>query len=429
MSQPRTISAPAPRDVAATHPGWLTRVAGNALSKVGRKGLLTRLEKLHFGELTIEEGGQKHRFGAPTNDGLAATLSVHDSRFWTELLASGTVGAGEAYRQGWWAAEDLTQVVRILVRNRAVMEDVEGGLAALAAPLRKMAHWANRNTIEGSRKNIEAHYDLSNDFFSLILDPTMTYSCGIYLSKDASLESASIEKIDRLCRKLELKPGMRLLEIGTGWGALAIHAAKNYGVRVTTTTISDRQAEWAERRITEEGLGDQVTLLRKDYRKLEGKFDRIVSVEMIEAIGWQYFDSYFEVIGKRLEDDGLAAIQAITIADQHYESARASVDFIQKYIFPGCCIPSISALLESATQSSDLKLIGLEDITPHYVRTLAEWRKNMFDNQEQVRALGLDDKFIRTWDYYFSYCEGGFAESQLGDVQMLFGKPRYQVPA
>lgn len=429
MSQTRTLSASTPRDVAATRPGWLTRVAGNTLSKIGRKGLLAQLNKLQFGELTVEEGGQTHRFGAPTSDGLAATVRIHDARFWTELLAGGTVGAGESYRQGWWTSDDLTQVIRMLVRNRSVMEDMEGGLAALATPLRKAAHWANRNTVEGSRKNIEAHYDLSNDFFSLILDPTMTYSCGIYLSEDATLEEASIEKIDRLCRKLQLKPGMSLLEIGTGWGALAIHAAKNYGVQVTTTTISERQAEWAERRIAEEGLGDQITLLRQDYRKLEGKFDRIVSVEMIEAIGWQYFDSYFEVLGERLKDDGLAAIQAITIADQHYESARTSVDFIQKYIFPGCCIPSISALLGAATNSSDLKLVGMEDITPHYVRTLAEWRENMFANREQVHALGLDDKFMRTWDYYFSYCEGGFAEGQIGDVQLMFGKPRYEVPA
>lgn len=429
MSQSRTLSAPNPRDVAATRPGLLTRVAGNSLAKIGRSGLLRALGQLQYGLLTLEEDGTSTQFGKPTADGLQATVRVHDTRFWTELLAGGTVGAGEAYRQGWWTASDLTMVVRILVRNREVMQGMEGGLAKLAAPLRKLAHWSNRNTVQGSRRNIEAHYDLSNDFFELILDPTMTYSCGIYEREDSTLEEASIEKIDRLCRKLELKPGMRLLEIGTGWGAMALHAAKEYGAEVTTTTISQRQAEWAERRFHEEGMTDQITLLREDYRKLEGQFDRIVSVEMIEAIGWKFFDSYFRVLGERLTEDGLAAIQAITIRDQHFEEARDSVDFIQRYIFPGCCIPSVQALVDAATRASDLNLVGLEDITPHYVRTLAEWRENMFAHQDRVHELGLDERFVRTWDYYFSYCEGGFAERHIGDVQLLFAKPRYAVPS
>lgn len=429
MSQSRTLSASTSRDVTATRPGLLTRVAGNSLAKIGRSGLLRALGQLEYGLLTLEEDSTSTQFGKPTADGLEATVRVHDARFWTELLAGGTVGAGEAYRQGWWTASDLAMVVRILVRNREVMQGMEGGLAKLAAPLRKLAHWSNRNTVEGSRRNIEAHYDLSNDFFELILDPTMTYSCGIYEREDSTLEEASIEKIDRLCRKLELKPGMRLLEIGTGWGAMALHAAKEYGAEVTTTTISQRQAEWAERRFQEEGLTDQITLLREDYRKLEGQFDRIVSVEMIEAIGWKYFDSYFRVLGERLTDDGLAAIQAITIRDQHFEEARDSVDFIQRYIFPGCCIPSVQALVDAATRASDLNLVGLEDITPHYVRTLAEWRENMFAHQDRVHELGLDERFVRTWDYYFSYCEGGFAERHIGDVQLLFAKPRYAVPS
>jgi cyclopropane-fatty-acyl-phospholipid synthase len=429
MSQSRTLSASTSRDVTATRPGLLTRVAGNSLAKIGRSGLLRALGQLEYGLLTLEEDSTSTQFGKPTADGLEATVRVHDARFWTELLAGGTVGAGEAYRQGWWTASDLAMVVRILVRNREVMQGMEGGLAKLAAPLRKLAHWSNRNTVEGSRRNIEAHYDLSNDFFELILDPTMTYSCGIYEREDSTLEEASIEKIDRLCRKLELKPGMRLLELGTGWGAMALHAAKEYGAEVTTTTISQRQAEWAERRFQEEGLTDQITLLREDYRKLEGQFDRIVSVEMIEAIGWKYFDSYFRVLGERLTDDGLAAIQAITIRDQHFEEARDSVDFIQRYIFPGCCIPSVQALVDAATRASDLNLVGLEDITPHYVRTLAEWRENMFAHQDRVHELGLDERFVRTWDYYFSYCEGGFAERHIGDVQLLFAKPRYAVPS
>lgn len=433
MSNSSTASTPTgtttdatAREVAETRPGWLTRVAGNSLAKIGRKGLLAALRQLQYGELQLHEAGEVHQFGQPTEDGLRATVQVHDARFWTELLAHGTIGAGESFRQGWWTTDNLTMVVRILVRNRSVMQGMEGGMAKLAAPIRKAAHWSNRNTIDGSRKNIEAHYDLSNEFFSMFLDPTMTYSCGIYPNEDSTLEDASIEKIDRLCRKLDLQPGDRLLEIGTGWGAFALHAAAEYGAQVSTTTISNRQAEWAARRFREEGLEDRITLLQQDYRKLEGKFDKIVSVEMIEAIGWKYFDSYFRVLGERLEDDGLAAIQAITIADQHFDEARDSVDFIQKYIFPGCCIPSVSALLAAATKSSDLKLVHLEDITPHYTRTLATWRENMFANREQVHALGLDEKFLRTWDYYFSYCEGGFAEQHIGDVQLLFAKPGFR---
>jgi len=396
------------------------------LSGIGRKALLSQLEKLQEGVFVIEENGVQHRFGKEVSDGLAAHVQVHDPRFWTEMLAGGTVGSGEAFRQRWWSADDLTQVVRIFVRNRAVMESMEGGFAALAAPLRKLAHWTNRNTLGGSRRNIEAHYDLSNEFFSLILDPTMCYSSGIFPSKSATMEEASVEKMDRLCRKLDLRPGDRLLEIGTGWGSLAVHAAKEYGAQVTTTTISARQADWAARRFMEAGVAAQIQLLREDYRELQGTFDKIVSVEMVEAVGWKYFDSFFQVVGERLESDGLAAIQAITIADQHYEDARKAVDFIQRYIFPGSCIPSISALLAAATKSSDLKMVHLEDITPHYCRTLAYWREQMFDKREQILKLGLDDQFMRTWDYYFSYCEGGFAEQQIGTVQILMSKPKWR---
>lgn len=428
MSQTETLRAPA-RDVTATRPGWLTRTAGRNLAKLGRRALLRTLAQLQHGRLTIEEDGERLAFGTPTADGLDATVRVHDARFWTELLASGTLGAGEAYRQGWWTADDLTTVVRILVRNRDVMQGMEGGLAKLAAPLRRVAHWANRNTLDGSKRNISAHYDLSNDFFALFLDPTMTYSCGVYPRADATLQEASIEKIDRLCRKLDLQPGDRLLEVGTGWGALAIHAAREYGAEVTTTTISERQAEWAARRFREEGVEDRVHLIRQDYRELTGSYDKIVSVEMIEAIGWKWFPAYFRMLGERLAPDGVAAIQAITIEDRYFEEARDSVDFIQKYVFPGCCIPSVSALLEAARKASDLKLVHLEDITPHYCRTLASWRENLFANRKEVHALGLDDAFVRTWDYYFSYCEGGFAERHIGDVQMLFAKPGWRDPA
>lgn len=410
-------------DVSSTRPGWLTRFFGKAFSGIGRRAVLSIFEDLAVGLLVLEEKEKVSRFGVESDGNLLGHISVHDERFWTEVFSSGTVGAGEAYRQGWWSSDDLTNLIRLLVRNRNVMQSMERGFALLSSPLRKLAHWTNRNTLSGSRENISAHYDLSNDFFASFLDSTMSYSCGIYKDKDSTLEEASIEKIDLICRKLELNAGDTLLEIGTGWGALALHAASEYGAKVTTTTLSKEQAEWASKKFHERGCEDSINLLLKDYRELRGDFDKLVSVEMVEAIGWKNFDSYFQTINDCLSPDGLALVQAITISDQYYEEARRSVDFIQKYIFPGSCIPSISALLEASCRSSDLKMIELEDITQHYVPTLAAWRENMRLNSGKLRDMGFDDKFLRTWDYYFSYCEGGFSEHHIGDVQMMFAKP------
>jgi cyclopropane-fatty-acyl-phospholipid synthase len=287
----------------------------------------------------------------------------------------------------------------------------------------KVFHALKRNTRTGSRANIAAHYDLSNDFFALFLDETMTYSCGIFARPDTTLREASLEKIDRLCRKLRLSPRDHLLEIGTGWGALGIHAARAYGCRVTTTTISAEQHAFAKERIRAAGLADRITLLLQDYRELEGRFDKLVSVEMIEAVGHQYYDEFFRRCAALLQDDGLMALQAITIADQHYERARDSVDFIQRHIFPGCCIPSVTALSSAMTRASDLKLVQLEDIGPHYARTLASWRDTLRAHRDEAHALGFDDTFLRLWDFYFCYCEGGFAERRLGDVQMVLERP------
>ncbi len=310
-----------------------------------------------------------------------------------------------------------------MARNVAAMDGLEGGLAALRRPVDAIWHALRRNTRTGSRRNIAEHYDLGDDFFQLMLDPTMTYSCGVFERPDATLEEASIAKIDRLCRMLRLGPEDHLLEIGTGWGAFALHAASRYGCRVTTTTISANQLARARRRVADAGLSDSVTVLHTDYRDLPGRFDKLVSVEMLEAVGADYYGTFFSKCASLLEDDGLMALQTITIADARYEQHVRGVDFIKRYVFPGSNIPSITALLQAATRSSDLTLRRLDDIGPHYATTLAAWRENLARNADAVARL-TDERFRRIWHFYLCYCEAGFAEGYLGDAQMLFSRPR-----
>jgi len=370
------------------------------------------------------DSGTRHHYGARTvRCPLEVTVRVHDARFWSELAFGGSIGAGEAYMEGYWSTDDLTALVRVLLQNRDVLDGMETGLARLTVPLQKSLHWLNRNTREGSRRNIAAHYDLGNDFFSLFLDPTMMYSSAIFERPEMTLEEAQRERLHRICRKLELKPGDHLLEIGTGWGGLAIHAAQHYGCRVTTTTISREQFGHARERVAAAGLADRVTLLLEDYRDLRGRYDKLASIEMIEAVGHAFYDTYFRQCGRLLEDEGLMLLQAITIADQRYAAARRSVDFIQRHIFPGSTIPSVSVMLDSLTRSTDMKLVHLEDIGPHYATTLRKWRENFLASLDRVRALGYPERFVRMWEFYLCYCEGGFEERAIGDVQMLLAKP------
>jgi cyclopropane-fatty-acyl-phospholipid synthase len=399
---------------------------GDWLARLGRKLLLRQLQQLHTGTLTLTEGATQHSFGHGVPQ---VQLSVHHPAFYADLAFGGSIGAGEAYMAGAWSCSDLTGLMRLMVLNQDVLDRMEGGLAALAAPLRKGLHWLNRNSRSGSRRNIGAHYDLGNDFFRLMLDDTLMYSCGIFETPQSALRDASIAKLDAICRKLDLQPSDHLLEIGTGWGGFAIHAARHYGCRVTTTTISRNQYELARERIAKAGLDNRITVLLEDYRDLTGQYDKLVSIEMIEAVGHQYFDTYFAQCGRLLKPDGRMLLQAITIADQRYESAKRSVDFIQRYIFPGCTIPSVTAMLDSITRASDMKLVHLEDIGPHYATTLARWRDNFFANIDQVRAMGYPESFVRMWEFYLCYCEGGFAERALGDVHMLLAKPGCRQPA
>jgi cyclopropane-fatty-acyl-phospholipid synthase len=397
------------------------------LDQTARKALLSLLSKLKHGRITLTEDNQRYPFGEESfAASLKADINVHHSRFYSRILFGGSIGAAEAYMEGLWSADDLTMVMRILALNQKAFEDMEKGLARLTAPLYKLYHFARKNTKLGSRKNILAHYDLGNDFYALFLDQTMTYSCGIFEHEQSTLEDASVAKYDRLCQKLQLKPGHRVVEIGTGWGGFAVHAAQNYGVHVTTTTISEEQHRYAAKRFRKAGLEDQISLLKKDYRDIRGEFDRLVSIEMIEAVGHHFYAAFFQTCSRLLKDEGLMALQAITIGDQIFDRHKRSVDFIKRYIFPGSCIPSITAISDAIARATDLRLTHLEDITPHYARTLREWRRRFFANVDKVREMGYPETFIRMWEYYLCYCEGGFAERYIGDVQMLFAKPFYR---
>ena len=402
------------------------------VERFARRAVLARLEGIKRGRIVIEDGAERITFGQDTSTAdLRATIRVLDHRFYADLALGGSMGAGEAYMAGSWTTDDLTALVQIMIRNRDVMEGMDGGLARLANPVRRLLHYFNRNTKAGSQRNIAAHYDLGNEFFELILDRTLMYSCAIFPRPDSTLEEAAIAKVDRICRKLDLRAHDHLLEIGTGWGGFAIHAARNYGCRVTTTTISRAQHDYATKKIAEQGLSERITVLFKDYRDLSadltGKFDKAVSIEMIEAVGHQFVDSYFRKCGELLKADGMMLLQAITIADQYYEGAVRRVDFIKKYIFPGSFIPSVTALCDSITRASDLRLFHLEDLTPNYAETLKNWRMRLFQNIERVRALGYPEEFIRMWEFYLCYCEGGFRERYIGDVQMLLTKPECRI--
>jgi len=391
--------------------------------------VLKRLQSLSIGQLTVVDGVDKYVFGQAVAHAPVAGITVLDPRFYGEIAFGGSIGAGEAYMLGYWQADTLTNVVRLMVLNQSVMDTLEGGYQWLSKPLLKVFHWLNSNSEAGSQKNIAAHYDLGNALFKLFLDPTMMYSSAIFESDTPSLQAASELKLKIICDKLQLKPGDQVIEIGTGWGGFAIYAAKHYGCHVTTTTISEQQYTLARERVATEGLQEQITLLKQDYRHLQGQYDKLVSIEMIEAVGYQYYDTYFNQVSQLLKPDGVALIQAITIADQRYDSAIRSVDFIQRYIFPGSNIPSNTAMLTSMTRSSDLRLVDLQDIGLHYATTLRHWRENFFANIEAVRALGYSEAFIRMWDFYLSYCEGGFAECALGDVHLLLAKPGYRMHA
>ena len=391
-----------------------------------------QLKSLHTGCLKIEEGDNTFTFGEQESDEkTTATLIIHDNSCYSEIMTGGSIGAAESFMTGDWSTPDLTQLVRVMVLNLDILDQMEGGLASLSKPLLKAFHYFNSNSEKGSRRNIAAHYDLGNDLFELFLDPTMMYSSGIFPTADSSMEEASLNKLKIICEKLNLSEQDNVVEIGTGWGGFAIYAAKNYGCRVTTTTISQQQYNLAEERIKQAGLEDKITLLLNDYRDLQknyaGSFDKLVSIEMIEAVGWKFYDTFFSHCSSLLKPEGIALIQAITIADQRYDQARKDVDFIQRYIFPGSCIPSVTALVSASTKASDFSLIQAQDFGSHYARTLKKWHEVFNAKSEEVSALGYSDDFKRMWQFYLSYCEGGFAERSIGVNHLVFAKPKAMV--
>ena len=398
----------------------------STVERILRKRLLETLGGLRDCRVVIEDAGETHVLGGPAArpaDTLHAHLRIHDAAFYRMAALNGSVGAGEAYMEGLWDCDDLVALVRILVRNRDRLDAMESGIARLGGWFMRGLHALSRNTRKGSRRNIAAHYDLGNPLFQLFLDDNMMYSSAIFEQENESLEAASTRKLERICEKLRLGPEHRVVEIGTGWGGFALHAASRYGCHVTTTTISREQHDLACARIQSAGLSDRITVLLQDYRDLTGGYDRLVSIEMIEAIGHQYLDTYFAKVSSLLKPDGEALIQAITIEDHRYAQALKSVDFIKRFIFPGSFIPSVSAMTGAIGRSSDLRLFNLEDIGPSYALSLKAWRERFNAKLPQVKAMGYDERFIRMWDFYLAYCEGGFRERSIGDVHLWLTRP------
>lgn len=394
------------------------------LNQFCKTAVLRQLRSLKSGELTLVCGEQTHRFGDSSSD-LQATLHIRDDRFFRRIAFGGGLGAAESLMDGEWTCDDLAAMVRIFIRNSSISTGLDRGWAWLVQSFARIQYWLRSNNLTNARRNIREHYDLGNNFFRLFLDETLSYSSALFHNAHSTLHEASVAKMRHACRKLDLQPGDHLLEIGTGWGGLAIHAAENHGCRVTSTTISAEQHELASERVRAAGLQDRVDIKQLDYRELHGQYDKLVSIEMIEAVGRKFLDTYFRQCSQLLRPDGVMVLQAIVIRDQLYERHSRSVDFIGKYIFPGGFLPSVAAMTDSLARCTDLRVCHVEEMSAHYVRTLQEWRQRFWQNIAEVRAQGFDERFIRMWDYYFQYCEAAFAERQVNVVQMTLGKPGY----
>ncbi len=392
------------------------------VDRSARRLVARRLYELRRGTVTLVDQSGTKGFGESAD--LAATINVNRPRFFRDAVVGGTMSVGESYLRGDWDCDDLTSLFRIFVRNRSATNRFDSTVARWVGWSHRFYHWLRSNTRTGSRRNIEAHYDLGNDFFRLWLDETLAYSCGIFQTSSDSLRDASQEKFDRACRKLDLHPSDHVLEIGTGWGGFAIHAASKYGCRVTTTTISKEQFAVASERIAAAGLADRVKLLQQDYRDLRGQYDKLVSIEMIEAVGHRNFDHYFRQCGDLLRPDGSLVLQAIVMPERGYEQYLRSVEFLQRYIFPGGCLPSLGAILDSVARKTDLRFVHAEDFAPHYAETLRRWRHTFNLRLDDVRKLGYSESFIRLWTYYLCYCEAAFEERNVGVLQIQFDKPQ-----
>ncbi len=395
--------------------------------RIARELVMKLFSRLIHGCLRIHEDGELYSFGQSLDSAdLVADIHVHDPDIYGQIIFGGSIGAAESYMHGHWTSPNLTAVMRLFARNLSTLDAMDFNKSPVSKLLLKIFHWFNRNTQSGSRKNIAAHYDLGNDFFKLFLDESMMYSAAIYPQPEASLAQAAEFKLQRICEKLQLNAADHLLEIGTGWGGMAIYAATHYGCKVTTTTISREQYDHAVMRVKELRLDDKITVLFDDYRELSGQYTKVVSIEMIEAVGHENYDQYFSICSRLLAPNGLMLLQAITIQDQRYEQARSAVDFIQRYIFPGGSLPSIAVIADVIKRETAFNILHLEDIGAHYAQTLKHWREAFMEKLEQVRAQGFDERFIRMWEFYLCYCEGGFVERSIGTAQVLLAKPAYR---
>jgi len=401
-----------------------TRKGFPLLNRLSRNLLFSLLAEIERGLIIIEEGGTYYSFGKVVEScPVTARLEVKSPDFYSMITLGGDIGAGEAYILGYWDSEDPADLVRVITSNPQILDRLNRVPHRAGSMVQRLFHCLKSNTVKESIRNIHAHYDVGNDFFSLFLDPTMAYSSAIFEKPGMTLEEAQVAKFDRICTRLGLHEGHHLMEIGTGWGGLAIHAARVYGCRVDTTTISSWQYEYALSLVKKQGLEDRVRVLNLDYRHLEGCYDRLVSIEMIEAIGYRNLDSFFGTCCRLLKPGGELALQAITMLDSRFEQHKDHMDFIKKYIFPGSCILSVASMLASSARATDLRLTWLEDIGPDYARTLKIWRDNLLNRREEVARLGYSPAFIRMWDFYFSYCEGAFDTSYISNAQMVFSRP------
>ncbi|WP_077339205.1 SAM-dependent methyltransferase [Pseudocolwellia agarivorans] len=387
--------------------------------------VLNTLNKMKDACIEIHENTYSEICGDPKAS-LKAHMHIHDASIYTDIIKGGSIAAAEGYLSQKWTSTDLTQLVRVLARNQKALDSVENQSSWLNTLQNKLLNFKNANTLGGSKKNILAHYDLGNDLYTRFLDPEMMYSCALYSDEHTTLDEAQRLKLKSICDKLNLTSEDHLVEIGTGWGGLAIYAATHYGCQVTTTTISDAQFDYAQERVNKLGLNEKITLLKKDYRLLEGQYDKLVSIEMIEAVGHDFMGEFFKQCNSLLKPNGKMLIQAITIADQRYDNYRKNTDFIQKYIFPGGCLPSIAVISEHIALCTDMMIDNVTDMGLHYARTLSDWRKNFDKNWADIQPFGFDDQFKRLWHYYFAYCEGAFIERVISTHHIVARKPEYK---
>ena len=397
-----------------------SKLSTNRRSTPSKKIILNVLKQIKKGTIKLNDGSESYVFGE--TDSPSATINIINPRAYKKILLQGSLGAGKSFIDGDWTTDDLQQLIELFIQNDSLFNNIESPLARFLSMIRTMIYKLNINTESRAKDNILAHYDLGNDFFQLILDPSMMYSCAIYEPINISLEDASKKKLQRICDKLQLKSGDHLLEIGTGWGGFAVYAAQNYGCKITTTTISDKQYAFVKEKIKRLGLENQIELLNLDYRKLSGQYDKVVSIEMIEAVGHKYFNAFFHQCDQLLKPAGLFFLQAIVINDQAYEAAKDEVDFIKKYIFPGGCLPSVCSISKSIATQTKMKLISFDDIGIHYVTTLKDWHKKLLANKDLILAQGFTEDFIRMWQFYFCYSAAGFQSNYIGDIHALWRK-------